>query len=128
MWQVFYAALRQAYANGYPWAKSTIDRGERFNSAADFPAYFPRAMQIGFLAPFPRDWFGQGRIVPVGDASGVANGVLALMAGTHQEKAALAVRYRARIAENFGIDRVLARYADFYQELNEQRKQRTSGQ
>ena len=69
-----------------------------------------------------------GRIVPIGDARGVADGVLALMAGSHQEKAALAERCRAQIADNFGIERALARYADFYQELNEQRKQRTSGQ
>jgi glycosyltransferase involved in cell wall biosynthesis len=69
-----------------------------------------------------------GKIVPVGDAVGIADGVLALMVSTPQERVALGVRCRARIEENFGIDRVLARYADFYRDLHEQRKRRTSGQ
>lgn len=68
-----------------------------------------------------------GKVVPVGDAEGIADGVLALMVGTLQERAALAARCRAHIEENFGIDRVLARYAGFYRDLDEQRKQRTAG-
>lgn len=67
-----------------------------------------------------------GRVVPVGDAEGVADGVLTLMARTLQERAVLAARCRRRIAECFGIERILSRYADFYKELHEQRLQRTS--
>lgn len=56
------SAMRVAYSVGYPGAKSMVDREVRFDSAVDFPAYLPRAMQIGFLAPFPRDWSGRGSI------------------------------------------------------------------
>jgi glycosyltransferase involved in cell wall biosynthesis len=68
-----------------------------------------------------------GTVVPVGDAEGIADGVLELMTNTPEERAVLAARCRARIAENCGIGRVLARYADFYKELHEQRKLHTSG-
>lgn len=68
-----------------------------------------------------------GRVVPVGDVEGIADGVLELMTNTPEERAVLAVRCRARIAENFGMERVMARYADFYKELHEQRKLHASG-
>ena len=68
-----------------------------------------------------------GSVVPVGDAGGIADGVLALMARTPEERAILAARCRVRIEENFAIERVLACYADLYKELHEQREQRTSG-
>lgn len=66
-----------------------------------------------------------GRIVPVGDSIGIADGVLDLMTKTSEERARLAVRCRARIAENFGMERVLVRYADFYKEMYERRKSDT---
>lgn len=56
------SVLRHTYVVGYQSAKSTLDREVRFDSAADFPPYLLRAVQIGFLAPFPRDWFGEGSI------------------------------------------------------------------
>jgi len=69
-----------------------------------------------------------GRVVRVGDAVGIAESVLALIASTPQERAALAARCRTRIEENFEIGRVLSRYADFYRELHEQRNRTTHGQ
>lgn len=41
-------------------AGSNIDTEIHFHSAADVLSYLPRALQIGFLAPFPNDWFGSG--------------------------------------------------------------------
>jgi len=41
-------------------AGSLIDRGDVLLSVSDFVGYFPRATQIGFLAPFPRHWIEQG--------------------------------------------------------------------
>jgi glycosyltransferase involved in cell wall biosynthesis len=59
-----------------------------------------------------------GKIVPVGDAKGVANGVLSLMAGSPRDRAALALRCRARISENYGIEIALAHYAKLYKEIH----------
>jgi hypothetical protein len=39
----------------------TIDNGVVFANAAQLVAYTPRATLIGFLAPFPNQWFAQGR-------------------------------------------------------------------
>jgi hypothetical protein len=33
-----------------------VEWDRRFEGAADFLAYLPRAVQLGFLAPFPHDW------------------------------------------------------------------------
>ena len=33
-----------------------VEWDRRFEGAADFLAYLPRAVQLGFLAPFPQDW------------------------------------------------------------------------
>jgi len=48
------------YPISYGRAASNIDRDVSFHSAIDFISYLPRALQIAFLAPFPRDWFGEG--------------------------------------------------------------------
>ncbi len=66
-----------------------------------------------------------GHVVEVGDAEGIAEGMLALIASTPQERVALASRCRMRIEESFGIDRVLLRYADFYRDLHDQRNRTT---
>jgi hypothetical protein len=63
----------------------------------------------------------------VGDAEGIANGVLGLMMNTPEDLALLGARCRARIAENYEIGCVVARYADLYKKLYEQREFYTSG-
>ena len=67
-----------------------------------------------------------GQIAAVGDFVGVAEGVLKLMAASCKERAALSVRCRERITENFEMDGVVARYGEFYRELNEERNMRRS--
>lgn len=42
-------------------AGSDIDKGVRFNSFADIIRYVPRAVVVGFLAPFPNMWFTPGK-------------------------------------------------------------------
>ena len=39
---------------------TSIDRYTSLNSFVAFVKYLPRAMQIGFLSPFPSEWFRQG--------------------------------------------------------------------
>jgi len=68
-----------------------------------------------------------GTVVAVGAVEGIADGVLKLMTNTPEERVKLAARCRARIAENFGLDYVVARYADLYKKLYEQRQFYTSG-
>ncbi|MDT7603886.1 MAG: hypothetical protein QOF61_1883 [Acidobacteriota bacterium] len=46
---------------------STIDTDRQFQSRADMVSYLPRAVVIGFLAPFPNMWFAKGTKV---DSSG----------------------------------------------------------
>ncbi len=41
-------------------AGSNIDSGVNFEAATDFITYLPRALQIGFLSPFPSMWFTPG--------------------------------------------------------------------
>jgi hypothetical protein len=43
-----------------PDLRSPIDRNVRFNSVADIIRYLPRAVVIGFFAPFPGMWFSSG--------------------------------------------------------------------
>lgn len=45
------------------WEKggSSIDLDVTFSNASDMITYFPRAIQISFLAPFPSMWFSTGR-------------------------------------------------------------------
>jgi glycosyltransferase involved in cell wall biosynthesis len=67
-----------------------------------------------------------GNIVPVGDAIGLADAIIALISTSPAARMSLAARCRARISEKFGLDRVLGLYANFYQNLDEQRKRQTS--
>jgi hypothetical protein len=50
----------------YRWqhAASNIDTDVTFTSATEVLLYLPRAAQIGFLSPFPTDWFGSGSKAP----------------------------------------------------------------
>jgi len=43
---------------------SNIDTDIFFDNAGDILRYLPRSIQIGFLAPFPTDWIGQGSKAP----------------------------------------------------------------
>jgi hypothetical protein len=52
--------VRQNFINGYPNAGSMIDANVRFYSVLDVVNYIPRAIQIGYLAPFPDMWIAQG--------------------------------------------------------------------
>jgi hypothetical protein len=47
-------------------AGSDIDHGIHFNSMADIIRYVPRAVVVGFLAPFPSMWFNDGKQVGAG--------------------------------------------------------------
>ena len=47
-------------------AGSDIDHGIHFNSMADIIRYVPRAVVVGFLAPFPSMWFDDGKQVGAG--------------------------------------------------------------
>jgi hypothetical protein len=44
-------------------AGSDIDKGVRFNSFADIIRYIPRAVVVGFFAPFPSMWLTAGKQV-----------------------------------------------------------------
>lgn len=52
--------LRERFVISYPGAGSNIDTDVRFQSTADIVGYVPRAMVIGFFAPFPQMWFSTG--------------------------------------------------------------------
>jgi hypothetical protein len=52
--------LRRAFIRGYPNSGSTIDRDTTFNNAEEVIHYLPRAMSIGFFAPFPEMWLARG--------------------------------------------------------------------
>jgi hypothetical protein len=51
---------REGYRLGYPNAGSNVDVTIAFHQVSDLIFYLPRAAELGFLAPFPVDWFGQG--------------------------------------------------------------------
>lgn len=58
--QIFFtlAMVRAGYAGST--GMSNIDVGVVFHSAREFIPYLPRALQIGFAAPFPTQWIAQG--------------------------------------------------------------------
>ena len=55
------SVLRQGYLTtpGYKSSGSMIDKEINLESIKEFIIYLPRALQIGFLAPFPNEWFSQ---------------------------------------------------------------------
>ncbi len=57
-WKANVACVRQGFAGGYMQAGSNIDIHVRFTQASDVVLYLPRALQIGWLAPFPSMWLG----------------------------------------------------------------------
>jgi hypothetical protein len=57
------SGMRKAFIYNYfqyGRGQSAIDTHVLFNNVVDVFAYIPRATQIGFLAPFPDIWFGEG--------------------------------------------------------------------
>lgn len=54
---------RRGFSLGYPTAGSNIDTEKNFQSLPDMILYIPRALQIGFLAPFPHHW-SEGGVSP----------------------------------------------------------------
>ncbi len=52
--------LRRAFAAGYSGSGSTIDGGCTFDDAGDVLRYVPRALAVGWFAPFPGDWMQTG--------------------------------------------------------------------
>ncbi len=52
-----FADLKQGELNA---AASNVDEDVKFNSSADIVRYVPRALAIGFFAPFPNMWFANG--------------------------------------------------------------------
>ena len=51
---------RDSYRIKYPDAASNIDMEVSFSNISDIIRYIPRALEIGFLAPFPSQWFQSG--------------------------------------------------------------------
>jgi len=52
--------LRHRFIIRYPMAGSNIDTNVELSSIGDIVRYLPRAVEIGFLAPFPNMWFARG--------------------------------------------------------------------
>jgi len=63
LWRHFFtvAHSRDFYNFGYAGAGSNIDSEIRFKEPADVVRYIPRALQVGFFAPFPGHWVEQSK-------------------------------------------------------------------
>jgi hypothetical protein len=55
--------MRDAFADKYKDSGTLIDPNVQFVTTMDLARYLPRAMEIGFLAPFPNNWITKGREV-----------------------------------------------------------------
>jgi len=53
--------MRDAFADKYKDSGTLIDPKVQFITTMDLVRYLPRAMEIGFLAPFPNTWLSKGR-------------------------------------------------------------------
>lgn len=53
--------IRQGFVTSYPFAGSSIDTHYRIKDLSDLYRYFPRAVSIGFFAPFPNMWLVGGK-------------------------------------------------------------------
>lgn len=56
------AAMRDFFTSGYRNAKSNMDPDFVPGTVCNLLTYIPRALQIGFLAPFPNAWMADGSI------------------------------------------------------------------
>jgi hypothetical protein len=52
--------IRHRFIRGYPQAGSNIDANIELASLSDIARYLPRALVVGFCAPFPDMWFARG--------------------------------------------------------------------
>jgi len=59
------ATARSSFIVASQGAGSVTDENIRFNSSADIVRYVPRALEIGYFAPFPSLWFGAGNKVGI---------------------------------------------------------------
>ncbi len=55
------SSVRLGFKNVNSYAGSRIDADHKYNDFLDIVQYFPRALQIGFLSPFPSTWFEEGK-------------------------------------------------------------------
>jgi hypothetical protein len=55
--------VRDSFAYRYKDSGTLIDPDVEFITVTDVVRYLPRAMEIGFLAPFPDKWLGAGKEV-----------------------------------------------------------------
>lgn len=53
--------MRSAFASSFSEAGSNIDTHVHLRTAIDLFCYIPRALKIGFLAPFPNQWFREAK-------------------------------------------------------------------
>jgi hypothetical protein len=55
------AATRDSFSKYYHDSGSNIDTDVRFRNIGDLFSYIPRAIQVGFLSPFPGQWFDKAK-------------------------------------------------------------------
>jgi hypothetical protein len=58
-----FSAVRHEFTYQHRDAGSNMDPDVEFNSSMDVVRYLPRAIMIGFLTPFPNQWFATGKRV-----------------------------------------------------------------
>jgi hypothetical protein len=54
------ALSREQFRAKYPGAGTNVDMHVGFRSGSEILRYLPRAVEIAFLSPFPKDWIGAG--------------------------------------------------------------------
>ena len=57
--------MRYGFINVNAEAGSSIDKNKKYSNFSELVLYFPRALQVGFLSPFPSDWLKKGVEVEV---------------------------------------------------------------
>jgi len=84
--------LRHKFLVAYPLAGSNLDTDVELRGTGDLIRYLPRAMEIGFLSPFPTMWFTTG--VQVGVIGRLVAGVEMLVMYLLLALAVLSLVYR----------------------------------
>jgi hypothetical protein len=70
-------SVRSRFATSYPDGGSGLDSNVEFKDFRDIVLYLPRALEIGFFAPFPNMWMATGK--RVGNAGRLLSGVETLI-------------------------------------------------